>query len=358
MTRSTVPGAALRFDRLPRRKSRLIRVVAALVVTAGVLVPSAGAVPPAAALGTWSAAPGNIHGGGFQNVIAVGPAPNSTSPGRLLVGGDVSGVQISDDGGGSWRAGNRWNLPSSPTGADRPALHDLKVAALAWSKKTVTPNTVYSLRGDGTSGSLVRSLDGGQSWSFLTRSTGPGQVPIVGGAIKDGHPRPSGRLIALDEDRDRLFVGTVDGIFRVDGLSTPAALTASRLTIPADTPDGPFGSLVLDPTGTALFATVARTLNGEAPDTDAGLWRITNLDAVLPAKVELKTTTGRELVPHETVIVTERGQAVLYVVAGDPTTFTTDDADEGLFRCTGLLASTALPRSGGPRRHVPTSRSG
>lgn len=132
-----------------------------------------------------------IHGAGFQNVIAAHPS----TPGILLSGGDVAGIQRTTDGGDNWVPVNTglWT-----------ATH-LKIAGFAWS----AANPLHVLAGYGYQGGggLLWSQDGGITWGVkvsgangpqFSGSTNPKPpTPTSPGNLE--HPRSTGDVLIWDE---------------------------------------------------------------------------------------------------------------------------------------------------------------
>ncbi|MGH2706538.1 MAG: hypothetical protein ACRDJ4_16065 [Actinomycetota bacterium] len=140
--------------------------------------------------------PSGIDGGGFVNAVAFDPAGR----GVALAGGDVSGFHRSSSYGASgWRAANRF----------AGDVHELHVASIVWSAGM--PGTAYAGTGrKGSAGGFYRTRDGGLSWTRLSTA------PQFGGGNNDAplpttHPRSTGNLIALDEGARRIYALTFSG---------------------------------------------------------------------------------------------------------------------------------------------------
>ena len=174
-------------------------------LVASCLMASSGAAPAPDAL---SFTPSGLVGGGFVNTIAVDPAGS----GLVLAGGDVSGFHRSMDWGQHWVTSN--------AGVDLPA--QLSVADIEFS--VTQPGTVFAAVGvRGSGGGLLRSQDGGQTWSLrsgVPQFSGANNVGIKG--LPHTHPRSTGTLLALDEEGGFLYAATFEqGVLRsADGGST------------------------------------------------------------------------------------------------------------------------------------------
>ena len=177
----------------------------ALAVSAAVVAAGAGttmAAPPAepAQEPSLSFSPSGLEGGGFINTVALDPAGS----GLVLAGGDVSGVHRSTDWGRTW----------SPANTGITVQAHLKVAALAFSP--TVPNKVYAAVGArGTQGGLLVSTDGGTTWSLrshVPRFSGGNNVDA---GLPTTHPRSTGNLLVVDDERGLLYAGTFDdGVMR------------------------------------------------------------------------------------------------------------------------------------------------
>jgi len=128
----------------------------------------------------------NVSGGGFQSDVTV------SSDGLIVYSSaDVSGVFKSTDGGLLFESRNN-------------GLLSTKVASLAITPDN--PQILYAGTGDkGSSGGLLRSTDGGNSWAL----TGQGDKAQFAGnhsaktdPLPKGHPRSNGDLIVVDHGRD------------------------------------------------------------------------------------------------------------------------------------------------------------
>lgn len=187
----------------------------AVAVAGGGIAGVAGATEPEG----YRFGPSGLHGGGFQNVIAVAAGTDDTGARPLVVGGDVSGYHRSTDGGLSWQAANLGVL----------VQNDRHIASLAFSEDPSTPAKVYSLFGNGTVGGFMVSLDGGRTWAVQSTAVkGDGGNPPAGSGLPNPHPRSTGNLIvqARAGGTVYLWVATFrDGVQRStdDGATWPVA---------------------------------------------------------------------------------------------------------------------------------------
>ena len=238
-----------------------------------------------------------LDGGGFQNVIAQSPF---TSPGGrpLVMGSDVSGLQISLDGARTW----------APHGAGL----DTHVAAVEWDP--VTPGKLFALAGNGGAGTLGRSLDYGATWvrqAAAVSADGNG-VYLIGGVE---HPRPTGRLIVLDSAAAHMWVGTLAGVrLSTDEGATftgPAALAADHLRSMAWDPNSP----------DTLYVAVHN--GGSAPGGDTtrnGVWQITDARTTMAAASKVGVwPAGRGA--EELWVDDNAGVSTLWAVAHDAGVF-------------------------------------
>lgn len=76
------------------------------VVLAAAAVLGSGLVSPVPAFALATTAGSSIDGGGYQNVIAMPPAGNTTYADHAVIGGDVSGFSRTSDDGNTWVASN------------------------------------------------------------------------------------------------------------------------------------------------------------------------------------------------------------------------------------------------------------
>jgi hypothetical protein len=179
---------------------------------------------PSAARSPQRFGPTGLDGAGFENVIAMAPAPDSVGQRPLVVGGDVSGYERSTDGGRHWQAADL-GVP------DQSAKH---IASLAFAEDPLFPDKVYGLAGSGDAGGLMVSLDGGQSWTMRSTAViGAGGNAPDGAGLPSPHPRSTGNLIVQDRAgaTGYLWVGTFrDGVMRStdDGATWPATALAGH----------------------------------------------------------------------------------------------------------------------------------
>ena len=207
-----------------------------------------------------------------MNVVAIDPRRS----GVVLAGGDVSGIHRSTDWGRSW----------SVSDEGLSTLGELKIAAIAFSP--LSPDTVYAAAGvKGADGGILRSDDGGQTWSVIARAP-----QFSGGKNKGGlptpHPRSTGNLLAVDPQIGGLVYAATfdDGVMRsADGGVTwdVLGLQGSHLR-----------SLALDPTDPDVL--YAATFGGglyrtASARTTGALVRI----AAAPTTVEELVVVGSDL---------------------------------------------------------------
>lgn len=133
-----------------------------------------------------------LAGGGFQNVVSFAPDGSG-----VVVGGDVSGLHHSDDGGVTWL----------PVGQGLPRWAE-KIAAIA--HHPTDADLVVAAGGfAGDSGGVLRSTDGGRSWDVVDETLFfSGQHAPDQDAVPTGHPRGTGRLLLWVDEV--LFAATFD----------------------------------------------------------------------------------------------------------------------------------------------------
>ena len=175
-------------------------------------------------------APTGIAGGGFQNVVSFAPDGSS-----VVVGGDVSGLHRSTDGGRTWL----------PVGQGLPRWAE-KVAAVAHHPEQ--PGLVVAAGGfAGDSGGILRSTDGGASWTVVDETLHfSGQHAPEQDAVPTGHPRGTGQLLVWIDDV--LFAATFD-----DGLHRSTDRGATWQPVGFD--EQYLRGLALHPDGRLLVAT-------------------------------------------------------------------------------------------------------
>lgn len=190
-----------------------------------------------------------LEGGSIVNVVAFDPRLDGT----VLAGSDVAGLYRSTDWGATWRAVNAgvYLLPT--------------VAALQFSP--TVPGKVYAALGNGSSGGIAVSVDGGVTWE-----TRPGAARFNGGTGRPG--RVTGHLLAFDDARGLLYAATWNqGVLRSadDGHTWQATgLSGADLR-----------SLVIDPANPdVLYATTYMS----------GVYRTTNASAATPTWTALASS--------------------------------------------------------------------
>jgi hypothetical protein len=214
---------------LGRVRARLLLLTLAAVVLALLPVAThpARADDPSGSGPTYTFSSSGVDGAGFINVIARSPFQDGNGARPLVVGGDVSGIERSEDGGVTWQASN--------TGLN--GANSWRVGAVAFSPD------VPGLMAACSNAGVATSTDFGRTWT-----------PRAGSPICDGngspathvngqaHPRATGSLLAFTgAGSSSLWLGSVKtGIRRSDdGGATWAvsALGGSQIR-----------SLVVDPT--------------------------------------------------------------------------------------------------------------
>jgi hypothetical protein len=192
---------------------------------------SAGSARAADTGPTYTFSSSGVDGAGFINVIARSPFQDNDGTRPLIVGGDVSGIERSQDGGVTWQTSN--------TGLN--GAKAWRVAAVAFSPDV--PGLVAACSDAG----VATSTDFGQTWT-----------PLVGSPTCDGngspaaeiggqpHPRATGNLLAYTgSGSTSLWLGSFKaGIQRSDdgGVTWPiTALAGSQVR-----------SLIVDPTNPDL----------------------------------------------------------------------------------------------------------
>lgn len=207
-------------------------------------------VLPAHAAGAYSFEPSGLDGAGFQNVAASKPGDAN----YVLSGSDVAGVQLSTDGGATWTLHNE-GIESIP---------HLKVAAIAFQNAS----TVFIAVGNGTTGAIYKSVNGG-AWSAFTSTLAFSGGNNSASVLPKPHPRSTGNLLAFDSTGTYLYAGTFDqGVYRC-ALSTGACtnIGMSGLYI---------RSLVIDPLDDTLL--YASAYNNADP-TKTGVFKGTGVNA-------------------------------------------------------------------------------
>jgi len=207
--------------------------VTCAVIATSVLRVSSGA---SAEQTTYRFAPSGIDGGGFQNVVALASTSDATGIRPMLLGGDTSGYHRSIDGGVRWQGANLGIVTQA----------DKHIASIAFSEDPSTPRKAYALFGNGSSGGLMVTLDGGVTWNSRTTAVwGDGGNTPAGSGLPNQHPRSTGNLIAQDEagPSSYLWVATFqDGVKRStdDGATWPvSALRGNYLRSLVNDPSDP-----------------------------------------------------------------------------------------------------------------------
>lgn len=251
----------------------------------------------------WSFGESGLDGAGFQNVVDIDPAGS----GVVLSGADVAGIHRSTNLGVDWQTSNE--------GIN--SLSKMKVADIAWSR--TQPGLVYAATGaKGAGGGLMRSTDGGRTWSI--RST----VPQFSGGNNSGmpalpgtHPRSTGNLLVLDEARGYIYAATFDdGVMR----SSDGGTTWTTLGL-----EGKYlRSLVVDPSNPDVLYVAAYNDGVYKTSGAAGAGTFVRLVAA-PSKTEELAFVGGDL----------------YTAAGTSGVFRSSDGGAGWTLLNG-------PRTDGP----------
>jgi hypothetical protein len=236
---------------------------------------------------TLTTSPSTVMGGVFQNAGCFAP-PAVGHQWYAASGADVAGFSITNDGT-TWRPANNGTY----VGRHR-------VAALEGSRTVANRLWAFTSRtADGTGGTAgpVRkgTYDPATGYALWEDLAVLDAGAAAGGAT---HPRQIGRLLALDEPNDCLYIGNLDGVWKVTistGATTQRALAGCLVT-----------GLVLDGGDpTIAYATVRSGGAG------AGVYRITNLRSGTVATTRYATITD----PEDLVYCNAGGTPYLFVAA-------------------------------------------
>ncbi len=153
--------------------------------------PPTGSGPQWRSVGPWTITNGQTYGSSRVNVSGriSALATDPSNPAHVLAGAANGGVWESRDRGGSWTPRTDYQAT-------------LTVGALAFDPSA--PRTVYCGTGEGDwwswlGAGVLRSTDGGTTWSTLTRA------PFVGQGFYS--------LVVDPADRRRLYAGTTGGLY-------------------------------------------------------------------------------------------------------------------------------------------------
>lgn len=304
--------AGVSFLMAPAGSAQVVTATAAGTQTWGGV--AAGQVITSAPVATGTAAT-TLVGGGFQNVGCFAP---------LGVGhnwyaaayGDVFGTHISTDGI-TWRPSNKG------IGGPHDSIRTLRGSSIEGS--ATVANRLWGWSGqtpDGTGGgNLIRgtydTASGFVTWSNYAQTT---QGP-AGGTTGYGHPREVGRLLALDEANDTLYGAGINGIARIQGLTSAPTVTNARALAGED-----ITGMMLDPTNPQIMWAVVRSTSA-----NPGVYRIANIRSGTVTATRYATLTDPQdltLVDTGTtryLFVAARGQGVRrWTVSADITTGWTD----------------------------------
>lgn len=263
---------------------------------------------------------------------------------HMLLGTDVGGLYRTTDEARSWERARTWIVDDASSGSVRVA-NSMYVASVYFHPER--PNVAFALVGDGVSGGLLQSDDGGETWS-LASSAVTGDANGFRSALwaptsphpTTGEPRSAprwpraiGKLLQVDAGRDLLYVGTFGKGLRRFALS-PATGT---ITTPHDGPEAD-GVPVVDATGEATPKYITgvalddidagtvyfagrrdKAATGDAVVGDSSLWRGVTTGSGPTASTEVialrglpnGTQTTEQLVAEELAVLNGR----LYAVA-------------------------------------------
>lgn len=199
--------------------------------------------------------PSSVMGGGFQNAGAFAPS-GVGHDWYAVAGADVAGFHVTEDGV-NWRKSNKGIVPWFGNHRVAAVEGSRTVANRLWAFVATSATGIGS-----PGGRLIRG-----TYDPITKViTWEAWVDVTDGAAAGGsiQPRQVGRLIALDEANDVLFLGTRNGVYKIDitaKVATQRALSGSHIT-----------GLLVDPTSTNIAWAVA-----DAGGTNAGFYRINNI---------------------------------------------------------------------------------
>jgi hypothetical protein len=274
----------LGLQRVRARLLMLLTLGAVVLTLLPVVTRPARADGPSASAPTYTFSSSGVDGAGFINVIARSPFQDSNGARPLVVGGDVSGIERSEDGGVTWQASN--------TGLN--GANSWRVGAVAFSPDVPGLTAACSNAG------VAISTDFGRTWT-----------PRAGSPVCDGngspathvngqaHPRATGSLLAFTgAGSSSLWVGSVKtGIRRSDdgGATWPvSALAGSQirsLVVDQSNPDIVYaavkgGGIVSSTNATTASPTFTRMPGSpdaveEIAGTDGQLYAAANTNGVL-----------------------------------------------------------------------------
>lgn len=146
---------------------------------------------------TSTTAESGLWGGGLTTVLSIDP--NSST--NILVGGDVSGVHRSTSSADSWTTSdaNMWD----------PVQRG--IATIAYSE--ANSSTVYAGLGNGSAGGVLKSTNGGQTWTQASTTPVFDALSSSGGPFGSGSTqvRSLGNLIVVDDTNGIVYAGTYKG---------------------------------------------------------------------------------------------------------------------------------------------------
>src|SRR5262249_11303674 len=191
---------------------------------------------------------GNMgHCSGRINTIAVSPSDSRI----VLIGAATGGIWRSNDGGNSF----------TPVSDDQV---DLAVGSISFARSN--PSTVYAGMGDPTQGYLgsgvLKSMDGGSSWSRVSNST----LPAPGSISKiEVDPSDANRVYAAQYSKQTGNVAVSGGVY----VSTDGGVSWSKKL------GGAARDLVVDPGNQRNLYAGISTID-PAADPPLGLYRSTD----------------------------------------------------------------------------------
>ena len=249
-----------------------------------------------------------VWGAGFTLTMDYHP----TIPGRAIVGGDVSGLFTTVDGGMTWNQGN----------TELVSDNDRRVPAAKWSRNPATPDLFWVISSGreipgaaatiwkGTFNPVTNLIDSVEKWATIPNA-GPGGGNITWDADTkassgSSHPRNGKEsLIGLDEVNGFIYIGGSDGIYRVrttvKNSFAQVALAGKAVT-----------SLQISPSDkTKLYCTV------DYPYTATGVYRIDDIRGT--GTIGASNTSADFDYPQSIDLVTHSGTEKLFVTTGRPT---------------------------------------
>jgi hypothetical protein len=271
-------------------------------------VPFAGASPkptyhqnyafPPTAPTTVTTTPSSIAGGGFENTIAQDPTDSSV----LAVGGDVSGIELSRNGGETWTPTNDGFLASDAELTDA-ALH---VASVAFDSN----GNLWAALGNGSVGSEIWKLTSAEissttpTWSQVASALSFTVDGTNGNGSWSDATRPTGNLLTFGSG-DQVYLATEEGIVsRVSstwGVTTPSSFWGSSGFYENVIPT----SLTLDPADNSYALMTTEEIGSSTEP--VGLFVIQNMGTTSPS-VDCQLTP-----PYDSDTSTDPAQEVVAI---------------------------------------------